>query len=125
MRNLHELDQWRITSADIKRRFGSYGDMNAGAFIVHPPGPDLSLRLKCLASAGENWDHVSVSPDGPKRTPTWAEMDWVKRLFFLPHEVAMQLHVAEEDHISIHPYVLHLWRPHAGLQIPLPPRHFV
>jgi hypothetical protein len=51
-------------------------------------------------------------------------MEYAKRTFFHPNEVAMQLHVAEDEHISIHPYVLHLWRPH-DVKIPLPPRMMV
>jgi hypothetical protein len=51
-------------------------------------------------------------------------MEQVKRIFFLPNEIAMQLHVAESNHISIHPNCLHIWRPH-GVEIPLPPKGFV
>ncbi len=123
MRNLHELDSWRIETPDIKQRFGSYGDGKAGAFFVYPPGPEM-VRLKVLASSGEGWDHVSVSLDGSYKTPSWAQMDWVKRQFFNPDEVVMQLHPAEIDHISIHPGTLHLWRPLNG-KIPLPPKIFV
>ena len=53
-----------------------------------------------------------------------ASSDAVKRRFFWPHEVVMQLHPAEADHLSLHPYCLHLWRPHR-VAIPLPPKEFV
>ena len=71
-----------------------------------------------VASHGMGWDHVSVSLK--HRTPNWAEMEYVKRIFFEDHETAMQLHVPVDDHISIHPYCLRLWRPQ-GAKIPLPP----
>jgi len=78
--------------------------------------------LKVIASWGRGWDHVSVSLD--HRSPTWAEMEHVKRLFFRPDEVAMQLHVAESDHINLHPNCLHLWRSQ-NESIPLPPKELV
>ena len=79
-------------------------------------------KLTIIASWGMGWDHVSVSL--PDRCPTWDEMERVKRAFFQPWEVAMQLHVASADHINCHPYCLHLWRPH-GAEIPLPPKAMV
>jgi hypothetical protein len=79
-------------------------------------------RLRIVASWQLGWDHVSVSL--PDRCPTWDEMERVKRAFFQPWEVVMQLHVATADHINCHPYCLHLWRPHAAA-IPLPPKEFV
>jgi hypothetical protein len=47
-------------------------------------------------------------------------MDHVKRLFFKDSECAMQLHVPVTDHISVHPFCLHLWRPQEG-EIARPP----
>jgi hypothetical protein len=52
-------------------------------------------------------------------------MEQVKRLFFKPDEAAMQLHVPVNEHLSAHPFCLHLWRPNDGRQIPLPPALFV
>lgn len=77
--------------------------------------------LNVIADCGEGWDHVSVSVHEDHRCPTWEEMEAVKRAFFAPEECAMQLHVPVEDHVSIHPYVLHIWRPH-GISIPVPPK---
>lgn len=68
------------------------------------------------------WDHVSVSRRN--RTPNWQEMEHVKRLFFAADEIAVQFHVAEADHISIHPHTLHLWR-WTHMPIPLPPKELV
>lgn len=115
MINLRELDKWRYTGADWVALMGSVGDDTVGAFHIKTPG---GTKLKILASAGDGWDHVSVSTS--KRCPTWDEMEFVKRKFFKPHECAMQLHVPTADHINNHPYCLHLWRPH-HLDIPRPP----
>lgn len=78
--------------------------------------------LRIIASSSEGWDHVSVSL--PDRCPTWEEMDYIKRLFFKPDECAIQYHVPVSDHISVHPYCLHLWRPHS-VMIQMPPKWMV
>ena len=73
-------------------------------------------------SFGFGWDHVSVS--AKNRTPTWAELEYVRKLFFKPHETVMQLHVPESDHVNCHPFCLHLWRPQ-NEKIPRPPEWMV
>lgn len=78
--------------------------------------------LHIVASIGGGWDHVSISR--PERTPTWAEMEQVKRAFFHDHEVAVQYHVPPADHISHHPFCLHLWRPQ-NRHVPRPPAEYV
>lgn len=117
MRNLHELDQYRLTDERIIASFGSAGDETCGAFQV--PSPVTGEPLQIVASAGLGWDHVSVSKR--RRTPTWGEMEYIKRMFFREDEMAMQLHVPISEHINIHPNCLHLWAPNNGRQIPLPP----
>jgi hypothetical protein len=116
MRNLFELNAFRIP--DTPYEAGAIG----GAFLI--PYPLAGEKLRCIATAGEGWDHVSVSPHVSKRTPSWAEMSYAKATFFHEKEVVMQLHVPEEDHINVHPYCLHLWRPHDA-KIPLPPKVMV
>jgi hypothetical protein len=95
---------------------GHRGDSTAGAFVMASSDDNGMLRI--IASAGNGWDHVSISRED--RTPTWSEMEQVKRSFFKDDEVAMQLHVTPTSHINVHPYCLHLWRPHKTT-IPLPP----
>ena len=118
MRNLHELDHYRLTDQSIVRRFGGVGDDTCGVFRV----PVGVAWLRVIASAAEGWDHVSVSTK--MRCPSWREMDYIKRRFFRDNEVAYQLHVTPADHINCHPYTLHLWRPH-DRPIPLPPTFMV
>jgi hypothetical protein len=118
VKRLRELNAYR--ARDWEKRMGAAGDDNGGCFRV--PSPMKGIELSVIASNAEGWDHISVST--PHRCPTWSEMDLVKRLFFRPDEVAMQLHVAESDHISIHTFCLHLWRPH-DVAVPLPPAEFV
>lgn len=73
--------------------------------------------LKIIASDGMGWDHVSVSLN--LRCPTWKEMCRVKGLFFRDDECVVQYHPAKNDHIDIHEFCLHLWRPQ-GVEIPMP-----
>lgn len=121
MRDLHELDRFRITDpAALVHTDGWAGDGECGSFIIQSP-IDGALMV-VVASNSDLWDHVSVSRKN--RVPNWAEMEHVAKLFFKDDEVAMQLHLPPDQHINVHPYVLHWWRPH-DQQIPLPPRIFV
>lgn len=115
MRNLNLLDVYRDTSKAVIAHYGSAGDDKTGVFLVKSDYGDM---MRVIASSGMGWDHVSVSLQN--RCPEWKEMEQVKRLFFNTHEVCMQLHVAAKDHINVHPYCLHLWRP-LTQEIPLPP----
>lgn len=98
------------------KHWGWEGDETCGGFLI--PSHIDQRPLKVIASAGEGWDHVSVSREN--RTPTWGEMEQIRRLFFKDDETAMQLHVPPTDHINQHPYCLHMWRPH-DQEIPRPP----
>jgi len=118
MRDLRELDRWRRRDAAVLRHYGSVGDETCGAFTV----PVGSHTFDCVASSDGGWDHVSISL--PNRCPSWLEMDALKRLFFRDHETAMQLHLPPGDHISLHPYCLHIWRPQ-DVPLPVPPKEFV
>jgi hypothetical protein len=91
-----------------------------GCFTI--PSPIDNGDLRAIASSGYEWDHVSVSRK--TRCPNWPEMDFIKTLFFNADEIVMQLHVPKKDHINLHPFCLHLWKPHIKT-IPLPPKELV
>lgn len=125
MRDLRSLNQWRDRASEIFLWgwFDDRMDAVGGMFRLHR-GNNL---LRVIASSAvqpeaQGWDHVSVSL--PTRCPTWEEMEFVKRTFFLPDEICFQLHPAEANYINNHPYCLHLWR-HASQPVPMPPEHFV
>ena len=123
MRNLrdYEVERYRIKNpARLAWVNGWEGDETCGAFDV--PSARGGNIMVVIATSGEMWDHVSVSLQ--KRCPTWYEMEQVARLFFLPNEVAMQLHVPARDHVNCHPNCLHWWRSH-DQPIPLPPKWMV
>lgn len=122
MKNLHELDKYRVP------HLGFMGDENRGKFII--PDKNRKFNYLAIASASDGWEHVSVSlislDQSAKisRCPRWNEMCEIKKLFFEPEEVVMQLHPAESNYVNIHPYVLHLWKP-VDQEIPTPPIYMV
>ena len=117
MRNLRKLDRWRDSSRQVIEHYGGAGDETCGVFVV--PSPIDGAPMRVIASSGDAWDHVSVSRSN--RCPNWPELESVKRAFFNDDETAMQLHVPSSEHLSLHPYCLHLWRPNDGREIPRPP----
>jgi hypothetical protein len=121
MRDLNKLNPCRLDGEE-QRIYGCAGDGGNGIFAFALQASPDNLLVRVLASSGHGWDHVSVSTRS--RCPTWTEMDIIKRMFFEDHEVAFQLHVATDQHINLHPYTLHLWRPQ-NEKIPLPPEVFV
>jgi hypothetical protein len=108
-------EAYRVTKGLLK---SSADEGNNGAFCLRLRGQVLQV----IISDGEGWDHVSVSCTN--RCPTWAEMCWVKDIFFEPEESVMQLHPPKSEWISNHPNCLHLWRPQAQ-EIPSPPSYMV
>ena len=120
MRNLNELNDHRLEGPVMTKLFGGDGDHTCGAFLIKSAIDGGTLRV--IAAQGDGWEHVSVSREN--RCPNWPEMEQIKRAFFHDDETAMQLHVPVADHISVHPYTLHLWRPLLQ-DIPRPPAYMV
>ena len=118
------VHEYRVREQWVLDYAGTVGDGTCGIFEF--PRRDLDQPagdvLRCQASTGAGWDHVSVSL--PHRCPTWWEMDYVRRLFFRDRETAMQLHPPRSQHVNSHSYCLHLWRPQHG-RIPGPPTELV
>lgn len=102
------------------RRFQIEGGEDGGAFKV--PSPVDGKDLLVIASTGLGWDHVSVSCKN--RAPNQRELDHIFRLFFAPGETAVQYFLPRDEHINIHEYCLHLWRPQIG-GFPKPQRRMV
>lgn len=120
MIDLRKLDRNRDRDPEFMSYIIGATEETFGLFWFRSPIDKAPLKV--LASIGGGWDHVSISRRN--RPPNWTEMDYIKRTFFEPHEVAMQLHVPDSDHINLHPNVLHLWRPHDA-EIPRPPAEYV
>lgn len=120
----HVPEQFRITGGAGPWN-STAADGNNGAFFI--PGP-CCRNLKVIASDGSHWaeagysappwEHVSVSL--PNRTPNWAEMSFIKGLFWNKEDCIIQFHPPESKYVNFHDYCLHLWRP-VGIEIPMPP----
>lgn len=106
--------------------YGSRPGERMGSFRLRCPATGAALRVIVSDGAdwdecglpGPRWEHVSVT--APGRTPVWEEMSWVKNLFFLPDELAVEFHPPHSRYVNCHPHCLHLWRP-VGVEIPMPP----
>jgi len=123
----HVPEKYRIQRGPLASDF-TYG--NNGAFDLPPV--IASRRLAVIASDGSDWkragldglpwEHVSVHCYQGKRqlTPTWAEMNAVKDIFWDDEDVVIQFHPRKSDYVNNHANVLHLWRP-VETEIPTPP----
>ena len=120
MKDLRELDKYRMRGKSVMEAYGWEGDETCGAFNV--PSPVDRAPLVIVASSEGGWDHVSVSRNN--RTPHWREMEHIALMFFRDDETAVQFHVPPTDHINIHPNCLHWWRCQEQ-PFPRPPGIFV
>lgn len=102
-----DLEQWRVHPAGYEK-----GNAQNGLLMIRQMG------LNVIFSDGMGWQHVSVSRKS--RTPSYEDMDWIKRRFWDDDQCVMQLHVPVTEHVNYHDYCLHLWRPLA-VKIPMPP----
>jgi len=98
------------------------GDPEGGAFLV--PHKGRGVEFLCIMGVAFGWEHVSVTIRRKgkllERTANWAEMCYIKNLFWGEEEAVMQLHPPKSSYVNNHPYCLHLWRP-TTTNIPLPP----
>lgn len=80
--------------------------------------------VRCLASDGGGWQHVSVSLVDRKHPPRWRTVCAVKDLFWEPEDWVVQYHPAQSQYLNYHPGCLHLWRPLEAV-LPTPPPEMV
>ena len=114
-----KLSAGRIRSGPYESDDG-YG--LAGAFTIRgPAGTDLAILSSGNELLVDGWEHVSISTK--RRCPEWAEMCFVKDLFWTEDETVVQFHPAKKDYINYHPHCLHLWRQQRGF--PTPPTELV
>lgn len=64
---------------------------------------------------GADWWHLSMSK--PKALPTWGELCRAKDLWLGPAAHAVQVLSAADEHVSVHPFCLHLWARTDGSRI--------
>lgn len=80
--------------------------------------------IHCICSDGEGWQHVSVSLEDDKSTPTWDMMCKIKDLFWEDEDICIQFHPAKSNYVNHHPGCLHIWRP-LKQPLPIPPKGMV
>ena len=116
----HVPEKYRITRNMVKADHAQFATDksagNNGAFWIWLDKNGKTFKV--IACDGGGWEHVSVSLCD--RCPTWKEMCSIKDLFWDEDDVVMQLHPAKSDHINVHSFCLHLWRPTETV-IPMPP----
>jgi len=69
------------------------------------------LDIRCIASDGMGWQHVSVSILGSRNTPSWSIMCQIKDLFWGDDEWVIEFHPPASEYVNMHPGCLHMWRP--------------
>lgn len=107
-----DIEKQRVVEGLSQRGVGPYGKFTLLC-------PVFGRRLGIAAFDGRyeegtpadhpayGWEHVSIS--GQKFTPSWAEMCWVKDVFWLAEEPAFQMHPPKSEWVNNHPFCLHLW----------------
>jgi len=83
----------------------------------------ITFNIRCIASSGMGWEHVSVvayDHNGTPFTPFWEIMCKIKDCFWDKSDTVIQYHPAEKDYVNMHPNCLHLWRP-THQSFPIPP----
>lgn len=95
---------------------------NYGYFVF----PFLGAQLHVISSGSDvnnsEWEHISVSLSN--RTPTWAEMKYIKEFFWGDDETVVQFHPKQQNYVNKMPYCLHLWKK-IGIDYELPPAGLV
>ena len=78
--------------------------------------------VRCIASDGMGWKHVSVSLEyQPNTCPSWKMMCKIKDIFWDEEDVVVQYHPKKSDYVNMHKGCLHLWQPFDGkMAVPFP-----
>lgn len=117
MSNWTLLNKHRVRFADDPVFGSKESDGFNGYFCLRING----VPVKCIASNGMGWRHVSVSIHGSNLPPSWSIMSQVKDLFWEPEDWVVQFHPAHSEYINNHPGCLHLWQP-LNAEFPKPDR---
>jgi len=81
--------------------------------------------IRCVASDGGGWQHVSVSIEHETKTPNWSTMCHVKDLFWEEEQTVVQFHPPRSQYVNHHKGCLHLWRYTGGGPYQQPEPHWM
>lgn len=100
-------DNYRIPGGQspFQKMYGTPNGSKFGCFFI-PYGSNNLLVI--AAPEDEQWQHVSVSLKN--RCPNWAEMSYVKELFWGDDETVVQFHPKKTEYVNLAENCLHLWR---------------
>jgi len=105
MRNLNELDRFRVKHPFVKQTETS------GCFKVYAEGKSWFVIASIdSAKNGKRMEHLSVSHKNEKVIPTWDVMAKIKDIFFLPDETCIQFHPKHSNYVNLKKNCLHIWR---------------
>ena len=85
----------------------------------------LGVFVRCVASDGGGWQHVSVSIEGKSKPPYWETMCAVKDLLWEAEDCVVQFHPPKSQYVNHHPGCLHLWRYTGGGPFQQPTPHWI
>jgi hypothetical protein len=117
---------------ELPLEFKREGDPNSSDGRYMLPHPHIKGYVHhIIFSSQEGWEHLSVTlhkivtREGRRalksvdRCCTWAEMCFLKGLFWRVDECVVQYHPPMAEYISNHQFCLHLWKPTA-VNMPTP-----
>lgn len=112
----------------VKKQLWSIPGAPSGCFLI-PKQNTRKPKFFVVATTAEEklavgWEHVSVTVIDEKRCPTWEEMCYIKSLFWDDEDCVVQYHPRKSQHVSMHPFALHLWR-NIHVEMPEPDPLFV
>lgn len=68
----------------------------------------------------QKWEHAFLDLELLNRTPTWREMNVLKRFYWKHNETVIQIHPKRSEYVNFNKYRLHLWKQH-NTNFKLPP----
>ncbi len=68
----------------------------------------------------QGWEHAFLDLELLKRTPTWGEMNILKKFYWENTESVIQIHPKRSEYVNWNEYRLHLWKLH-NTDFELPP----
>lgn len=106
------LENYRLRTGPYRTKVGEprgifqipNGPGGRGLVVMADDGTDKNEPEQLLG-----WEHVSVSCVNKKYLPNWAEMDFIKRLFWSDEECVVQFHPPRSRWVN-NAQVLHMWR---------------
>jgi hypothetical protein len=112
-------EQFRVHSGRLK---SLEADGNNGYFRFDRG----RTEFHCIVADGSGWEHVSIhcTVQNLQRTPTWAEMCWIKDKFWGEDDCVVQYHPSKQEYVNMHKHTLHLWKP-TRQTIPIPDKLMV